>query len=277
MTLSYWLQGSPLKSGLFQAWGGELEWLNRLSDKFKLYQEVWKNSRHAPLPQPLIQRRTSRRRTWTQPSLPLYQQKSIISWKWSCPGKTFCPGSVSSIRVFTSNYQSSSRFLVVCTVIACRKKCVDSNLLALWPCTSIPIFLCDMNRHAVKADSICILLSSINPHTVEWLKWEIWASVAVSKNTIQSYSPAWERRRETFSSRSYKSYRATEWMESGSGVQRNKMLFLIVSWRFCSKAQKESCGKVAHCWISCRSEHFSLSASLCGCPVSVNGKCPVFM
>lgn len=64
MTLSYWPQGSPLESGLFQARKGALEWLYRLSDIFTLHQEVWRNSRHAPLPEPLSERRTQRR--WTQ-------------------------------------------------------------------------------------------------------------------------------------------------------------------------------------------------------------------
>lgn len=66
----------------------------------------------------------------------LYQQNSIISWKCPCRGETICPGSVSSIRVFTADHQSSSRLLLVCTVTVCRKNCIDSNLLVLWPCAA---------------------------------------------------------------------------------------------------------------------------------------------
>lgn len=57
--------------------------------------------------------------------------------------------------VFTSNHQSSPSFLVLCTVIACRlRKCVDSNLLCLWPCASVP---CSFGFYSFSALLLCTL------------------------------------------------------------------------------------------------------------------------
>lgn len=71
--------------------------------------------------------------------LHLCQQNSINSWTWPCQGEMICPGSVSSIRVLTAAHQSSSWLLLVFTVTVCWKNCIDSNLLTLWPCVSIPL------------------------------------------------------------------------------------------------------------------------------------------